>query len=73
MIRLGNRLGPRARAALARSIETAVQAGRKGQAPSVQRHVEHALDVIETSMILDVAEAEAAALTAEAERQRDGG
>jgi hypothetical protein len=71
MMDLGTRLGPRARAALARSIETAVQAGRKGQAPSVQRHVEHALDTVETGMILDVAEAKAAALSADVQRDAE--
>ena len=68
---LGTRLGPRARGALRRTIETAIQAARKGQAPSVERHVEHALDSIETCMILDVAEAGAAALSADV--QRDAG
>ncbi|MDO9499016.1 hypothetical protein [Falsiroseomonas sp.] len=65
------RLGPRARGALRRAIETAINAARKGQAPSVERHVEHALDTIETAMILDKAEADAAALSAETQRLRE--
>jgi hypothetical protein len=50
-----NRLGPRARAALARVVETAVYAGRDNRAvdPRLQ---EYALDRIETAMILDAAE-----------------
>lgn len=61
-------LGPRARAALRRAIEAAVIAGRHHKTVPLDLHMAHALDVIETSMIIDQAEADAAALAAELAR-----
>jgi hypothetical protein len=52
-----NRLGPRARAALTRVLETAVRAGRDGDRAAPGKLVTYAIDRIETAMILDAAEA----------------
>lgn len=54
-------LGPLARAALQRAIETAISAGRGGKGVVVAHHVEHAINVVETAMIVDRATAEARA------------
>lgn len=71
MIELGTRLGPRARAALARCMEAAVEAGRANKGVKLGQHTEHAVGAIEIGMILDAAEAAAAALSADI--RRDGG
>ena len=57
-----NRLGPRARGALRRSTETAMRAatGRMPNAQELDRQFRYALDLVETAMILDAAEAAAA-------------
>jgi hypothetical protein len=58
-----NRLGPRAQGALRRATETAMTAaaGRRPAAADLDRQFRYALALIETAMILDAAEAEAAA------------
>lgn len=63
MIAAFNRLGPRARGALRRSTETAMRAatGRPPATHALDLQFRYALDLIETAMILDAAEAEAAA------------
>lgn len=55
------RLGPRARDALRRATVNALLAGRSGpqSAAQQQMHFDYALNLIETAMIVDAAEAEA--------------
>lgn len=55
-----NRLGPRARDALRRAVDTALVAGRAGRLPLQQIEQQHryALDLVETAMIHDAAEAQ---------------
>lgn len=59
MTAMSTQLGPKARAALARAIEAAVQAVRSDRSVSAARHVEYALNLVETAMVVDAAEAEA--------------
>ena len=60
-----NRLGPRARAALGRAIRQAFDAGvahgRQGRGLNLGQVQDYALNLVETAMIQDAAEAEAAA------------
>ncbi|WP_439596481.1 hypothetical protein [Falsiroseomonas sp.] len=65
MTEAATRLGPRAREAVARCIETAITAGRSTKGVVPARHVEHAIASIETSMIVDAVEGGAAELRAE--------
>jgi hypothetical protein len=60
-----NRLGPRAREALRRAVDTALVAGRAGRLPvaQVEQHQSYALDLVETAMIHDAAEAQQAGRT----------
>jgi hypothetical protein len=55
-------LGPRARDALRRAVATALRAGQGGRptAATSQMQIDYALNLIETAMILDRAEAEIA-------------
>jgi hypothetical protein len=59
------RLGPRARDALRRATLNALLAGRAGpqSAAQQQMHFEYALNLIETAMIVDAAEAQQAGRT----------
>jgi hypothetical protein len=56
-----NRLGPRARAALRRGIENAVREGGATRsappASRIQAHYDYTVNLVETAMILDAAEA----------------
>jgi hypothetical protein len=58
-----NRLGPRARAALRRGIENAVREGGATRssppATRIQAHYDYTLNLVETALILDAAEAAA--------------
>lgn len=60
-----NRLGPRARSALQRAIRQAFDAGvahqRQGRGLNLGQVQDYALNLVETAMIQDVAEAEAGA------------
>lgn len=59
MTDLGTRLGPRARAMLAQCMEAIMKAGRLNKDAKLPRHIEYAVGVIETAMIVDAAEAAA--------------
>jgi hypothetical protein len=58
-----NRLGPRARAALRRATENALRAGygQRQSAAQIQMQFDYALNLVETAMIQDAADAEAGA------------